>query len=162
VITQRLQELAAQLDTLLDDIDLQDVGDDRDGLAAAAAAVAALRARGVDALAEATPYVWEYYREVAEVVGVGEDVGVPDIADGADIWEHVRFRNPPTASPGGSRFAPAPCYVSFDGGVDWEPEHGLELVFDHVGALTRVGPHSGHNTVAAAYADASKIGTIYG
>ena len=57
--------------------------------------------------------------------------------------------------------AASPCYVNFEGEVPWEPEHGLQLVFDATGAVCRVGPYTGHLTVSPSIL-AAYPGTIYG
>jgi hypothetical protein len=50
-----------------------------------------------------------------------------EIPDSADIWEHVQFRHPPQWRLGGGPLAPGRSYLSFEGEVSWEPEHGLQL-----------------------------------
>ncbi len=52
---------------------------------------------------------------------------------------------------------PSPCYLNFEGEVSWEPEHGLQVVFDHSGAVCRVGPYSGRLTNTGPFA-----GAVYG
>jgi hypothetical protein len=97
---------------------------------------------------------------VAAEVGTGED-GVPEIPEGGDIWEHVELARRPVASLGDGPLAPSPCYLSFEGEVSWEPEHGLQLVYDLDGAVSKVGPYDGHVTVARAFADPGLLHTIY-
>jgi hypothetical protein len=56
--------------------------------------------------------------------------GIPEIPGLANIWEHVQFRHPPEWRPGGGPLAPGRSYPSFEGEVSWEPEHGLQLVYE--------------------------------
>ncbi|WP_394298793.1 DUF6985 domain-containing protein [Allosalinactinospora lopnorensis] len=54
----------------------------------------------------------------------------PEIPDSADIWEHVQFHHPPEWRLGGGPLTPGRSYLSFGGEVSWEPEHGLQLVYE--------------------------------
>ena len=157
MITEWMLAVARRVDGLLDATDVDEARDPQ----LVAAAISALRARGAAALDAATPYLWEYYRDMAAVVGTGED-GVPDIPAGSDIWEHVELSRPPIAFLGGTALEPSPCYLSFEGEVAWEPEHGLQLVYDLGGAVCKVGPYDGHVTVAHAFGDPGMLDTIYG
>ncbi|MEJ2871453.1 hypothetical protein WCD74_27085 [Actinomycetospora sp. OC33-EN08] len=148
MVTERLRQLAATVADLLDRAEA-DVPAAPEEHRRYDEAVAAIRAGGAELLDTATPYLWMYYRDVAATVDA-EDLGIAPLGDGDDIWEHVRLRRPPTLATGFGSYEPSPCYVDFHGGVTWEPEHGLQLVFDHTGRLCRVGPVSGHLTVAAA------------
>jgi hypothetical protein len=44
---------------------------------------------------------------------------------------------------------------------DWEPEHGLQIVFRDGRAVTKVGPYGGHLTNSAAHADDTLDGIVY-
>ena len=87
--------------------------------------------------------------------------GIPDIQPKSDIWDQVDFRSPPEIRRGGTPLEPAPAYLSFEGEVSWEPEHGLQLVFEHGQRVCKVGPYDGHNTNAHAFADLSLIDVIF-
>lgn len=162
MLTDRLRETARAVETLLDQLELEATFTE---LAAADQALireaaAAIRSGGADLLATATPHLWAYYREVAECVGVGE-YGAPHIPDNGDIWEHVRWSRPPLPSLGDSLFEPSPCYLSFSGAASWEPEHGVQIVFDHTGTICRVSECDGHPTLAHANADVGLLGVIF-
>ena len=86
---------------------------------------------------------------------------MPTIDESADIWEHVEIRFAPSFTLGGGRFAPAPSYISFEGEVSWEIEHGLQLVFEHGRRVCKVGPFDGHDTNAHAYGDESLLGVVF-
>lgn len=45
--------------------------------------------------------------------------------------------------------------------MSWEPEHGLQLVFENGLTVCKVGPYDGHNTNAHAYADASLLNVVF-
>jgi len=42
-------------------------------------------------------------------------------------------------------------YVSVEYECDWEPEHGLQIVFRDGRTVTKVGPYNGHLTNNSAY-----------
>lgn len=46
------------------------------------------------------------------------------------FWGYVQITVPPMVEAGGDPLEPAASYLSFEGEVPWEPEHGLELVFE--------------------------------
>jgi len=122
-------------------------------------AVGALRAGGAELLDTVTPHLWEYYRDIEDAVGT-DGLGMPPLADDADIWAHVELPRRPLLMEDGPDAA-SPCYVTFEGEVPWEPEHGLQLVFDATGAVCRVGPYTGHLTVSPSIL-AAYPGTVYG
>ena len=160
MVTERLRLTAERVAALLDAAEPDAESTTPEEQRLFAEAVAAVRAGGVELLDTATPHLWEYYRDVAQAVG-DDNLGMVPLVDGADIWEHVELLRPPTLLTGFGLRCPSPCYVNFEGEVTWEPEHGLQLVFDHSGAVCRVGPYSGHLTVAGKFGDAF-LGEIYG
>jgi hypothetical protein len=159
--TERGRLLKGELDGLADQVEHDDepsseergVFDD---------AVRSFKRAGPTMLAEATPFLWQYYRSVGQEFTPDQRAayGIPEIPPDADIWEHVSF--PPTLTLGGRPLEPARCYLSFEGEVSWEPEHGLQLVFENGERVCKVGQYDGHNTVAHAVGDASLLGLIFG
>lgn len=75
------------------------------------------------------------------------EIDSPDV-----VFEHVTFGGEATVVRHGRD---GRVYVSLECECDWEPEHGLQIVFRDGRAVTKVGPHNGHLTNAAAYTDAS-------
>jgi len=130
-------------------------------------AAANFRAAGPELLDEATPHLWAYYRKERgrSSAEEREEWEIPELdeADGADaIWDHVSLELAPMLTIGGEdAFEPAPSYLSFEGNVPWEPEHGLQLVFEHGLRLGKLGPCDGHNTNAYAYDDESLLGVVF-
>lgn len=57
---------------------------------------------------------------------------------------------------------PGHSYLSLEGEVSWEPERGLQLVFEDGQRVCRVSQYDGHVTVAHAYGDPSLLGTVFG
>jgi hypothetical protein len=121
-------------------------------------------ASGARLLDEATPFLRAYYRRTAAEFTPEERARyeIPEIPDSADIWEHVQFRHPPEWHPGGGPLTPGRSYLSFEGEVSWEPEHGLQLVYEDGLRVCKVSQYDGHVTVAHAYGDPSLLGVIFG
>jgi hypothetical protein len=121
------------------------------------------RVAGATVLDEATPFLWEYYRSVASAFGQREreEYGIPELNGGADIWDEVQLVSPPRIQLGGGRLQPGRSYISFEGGVTWELEHGLQLVFEHGLHVCKVGPYDDHNTNAHAYGREDLLGVIF-
>jgi hypothetical protein len=121
-------------------------------------------AGGPQLLDEATPFLWAYYRHTAAEFTPEERAtyGLPEIPDSADIWEHVQFRHPPEWHLGGGPLSPGRSYLSFEGEVSWEPEHGLQLVYEDGRRVCKVSQYDGHVTVAHAYRDPSLLGVVFG
>ena len=119
--------------------------------------------RGPELLDAATDHLWAYYRSVAAALSPAEreQRGVPTIDESGDIWEQVEIRFPPAFTLGGRRFAPARSYISFEGEVSWEIEHGLQLVVEDGRRVCKVGPYDGHVTNAHAYGDESLLGVVF-
>ncbi|MET7398050.1 hypothetical protein ABZS66_31620 [Dactylosporangium sp. NPDC005572] len=112
------------------------------------------------ALTAATPSIFAYYRHVMEdVVAAGDDDWYVEIEGPHDVLDHVRFGDEPTVSrdPYGDRRV----YISLECECDWEPEHGLQIVFRDGREVSKVGPYNGHLTNANAYDDDRLDGVIY-
>ncbi|MBO0834789.1 MAG: hypothetical protein J2P28_04615 [Actinobacteria bacterium] len=56
---------------------------------------------------------------------------------------------------------PGRSYLSFEGEVSWEPEHGMQLVYEDGQRLCKVSQYDGHVTVAHALGDPSLLGVIF-
>lgn len=57
--------------------------------------------------------------------------------------------------------APARSYLSIEGEVSWEPEHGIQVVLAEGSRLCKVGPSDGHMTNAHAWADPALLDVIF-
>ncbi|HEY4244555.1 MAG TPA: hypothetical protein VGM88_32295 [Kofleriaceae bacterium] len=113
----------AELTFVFDGID----GDDRlDEIAAAVRRFLALSTRDRDA---AAPAVFENYR-AAHAADV-------EIAGPADVWRHV---HPDEIRVTRHRAV----YVQITAECDWEPEHGIQLIYREGWELTRVSEQDGH------------------
>ena len=89
------------------------------------------------------------------------DRGDPEYIEAAPerIWQHVQLGSELHISR--RRHGDHAIYISLECNCDWEPEHGLQLVFREGRAVVKVGPFDGHLTNTDAYDDPGLEGTIY-
>ena len=106
------------------------------------AAIAAFLSAGPEVLTAAAPHVYDYYLDINSHWAPGDDEYV-DIAAPDKVWDHVQFGFEAHVLRDG---AGAPVYVSLECNCDWEPEHGLQIVFRDGATVTKVGPYDGHST----------------
>ncbi len=154
--------LKAHLDRLLDEAELD--GDfTTEERAAFEEAKSRFREVGAEVLEQVTDDLWAYYRSTADEYTPQQrlDYGIPELPASADIWGEVSVTEPPDFRLGGSPFAPSRYYLSFEGEVSWEREHGLQLVVEEGRRVCKVGPYDGHLTNAAAFADPSLLGVVF-
>lgn len=111
-------------------------------------------------LEAAASSIYAYYRDVMDQVLTDEDDDWHVEIDGPHrVLEHVRLGNEPMVareSHGDQR-----VYISVECECDWEPEHGLQIVFRDGATVTKVGPYDGHLTNSAAYHDDQLEGVVY-
>lgn len=100
-------------------------------------------------LEDASPAVFEYYRDMADEFGDDLD-DFPAIASPGEVWNHVQFDRHEVSVQRDDDGEPV--YVSVECECAWEPEHGLQIVFRDGARITKVGPYDGHLTNASAYA----------
>ncbi|MBL7255249.1 DUF6985 domain-containing protein [Paractinoplanes lichenicola] len=116
------------------------------------AAIRTFLALDRSALVAATPHIYAYYRDITELVDfVDVDIAGPD-----QVLDHIQPGYEITVSREADH-----VYVSLECNCDWEPEHGLQLVFRDGAEITKVSPYDGHVTNAAAYGDPALEGIIY-
>ncbi len=156
MISPLIRELKATLDRLVETPQFVDEWT-ADQAKVFAKAAANFKRSSLDVLAAATPFLRMYYEASRGQIAAG----APPIPVDADIWKHVAFVHGPEFGIGGTRLEPGRSYISFEGEVTWEPEHGLQLVFEHGLRVCKVGPYDGHFTNAHAYGDESLLGTVF-
>jgi hypothetical protein len=109
-------------------------------------AVETFLALGSDARLAASSYVFQNYRCMVDAVGQ-EDVGF-HVARPEAIWEHV---HPSAVFISRRHRRDQLIYVRITAECDWEPEHGLQLVYRRGSELSRVSDQDGHLTHTDAY-----------
>lgn len=109
-------------------------------------------------LRAATPHVVQYCQDMNSLWAV-DDPEYVRIEAPEDVWRHVQLGREPIISRRG--YGDRSVYVSIECECEWEPEHGLQIVFKNGAALNKVGPYDGHVTNSDAYADDSLEHVIY-
>lgn len=109
-------------------------------------------------LREAEPYIFQYYERCKDYFDP-EDEAYVDIKCASDVWEHIHFGHKPTFTR--RAYGDKGIYVSLECGCDWEPEHGLQIVFKNGLKVNKVGAYDGHVTNSDAYADDSLENVIF-
>jgi hypothetical protein len=112
------------------------------------------------ALDAAAPAIFAYYRDIMDdVVAAGDDDWYVEIEGPHDVLDHVELGNQPMVVR--DAYDDRRVYVSVECECDWEPEHGLQIVFQDGRMVTKVGPYDGHLTNANAYDDDSLEAVVY-
>ena len=93
------------------------------------------------ALDAAAPSIWAYYRDVMDGVPADDEWYVA-IEGPHDVLDHVRPGDEPVVRR--DTHGDQHVYVSVECECDWEPEHGLQIVFRDGATVTKVGPYDGH------------------
>jgi hypothetical protein len=104
-----------------------------------------LSLRPKDRLA-ASPYLYKNYLRIAGLVDE-DDLGCRIDSD-AEVWSHVR---PSEVFVSRRQRRDRAIYVWITAGCDWEPEHGLQIVYRRGTELSRVSDQDGHLTHSDAY-----------
>ena len=117
-----------------------------DDLPEARSAVEAFLAMGPEQRLAAGPYVFANYRRMVEAIGE-EEMGCQVESDQM-IWGHV---HPSEILVSRRHRRDCLIYVQISAECDWEPEHGLQIVYRRGNELSRVSSQDGHLTYADAY-----------
>ena len=163
IVSPMLAGLKSTLDALMDAADPLDAVFSEEQELAWVEAARNFLGSGPELLAEATPYLWEYYRAtVAEYTPEQcKEYGIPLLKPSTDIWTQVSITTPPCIEMGRPPLSPARVYISFEGEVSWEPEHGLQLVVEDGLRICKVGPYDGHVTNAHAFGDIALLRVVF-
>lgn len=97
---------------------------------------------------EAEGHVYRYYQDCNSVWEPGDDEYL-DIPDPASVWNHVQFGDEALVSR--RVYGDKRVYVSLSSECDWEPEHGLDIVFKEGLRVNKVGSYDGWVSNADAY-----------
>jgi hypothetical protein len=112
------------------------------------------------ALEAAASSIYAYYRDIMDdVLAAGDDERYVEIQGPHHVLGHVQLGNEPTVVR--DPYSDQHVYVSIECDCDWEPEHGLQIVFRDGARVSKVGPYDGHLTNAAAYDDDRLDGVVY-
>jgi hypothetical protein len=107
-------------------------------------------------LLDAAAHIFAYYEDMASIL---DDEAIPRIASAQDIWKHVQLGKTPIVSR--RAYGDRCIYVSVECECDWEPEHGLQIVFREGDRVCKIGQYDGHLTNADAWDDANLENIVY-
>jgi hypothetical protein len=109
-------------------------------------------------LRAATPFVYAYCQD-RNADWDEDDPEFVSLATPEDVWKHVRLGTQPSVQR--RPYGDQQVYISLECECDWEPEHGLQLVFRKGAVINKVGPYDGHLTNSDAYARDELEDVIY-
>lgn len=110
-----------------------------------------------EALHQATNAAFAYYQDVyQDILDEYTMEWLPIIKEPAKVWDHIQLDQHPGIHSGGS--GDDAWYVVFECECDWEPEHGLTMIFRSGTEIIKVGPYDGFLTWHEGYRDASGDG----
>jgi len=120
-------------------------------------AIQAFRSCGPEVLKAAEPHIFRYHKDI---IGHWDPVDDEYIIDSpSDVWKHIELGHKPIFSR--NHFGDRGIYVSLECECDWEPEHGLQIVFRNGNTVCKIGPYDGHLTNASAHGDPRLENVIY-
>jgi hypothetical protein len=120
--------------------------------------IAAFLTASPTVLRNAEGFIFQYYQDMNKF-WKPSDSEFLFIESPKDVWKHVQLGAQPIISRRG--YGNKGMYVSIECNCDWEPEHGLQLVFKDGVSVCKVGPYDGHLTNSDAYADPSLENVVY-
>lgn len=103
------------------------------------------------------PHIYRYYLNVKQNCEAEEDF--PPIQTESEIWSYIQIGE--FAFVSRRSHGDKAIYISIECECDWEPEHGLQIVFKNGLRVNKIGPYDGHLTNADAFADSSLEEVIY-
>ncbi len=102
---------------------------------------------GESALKDAEPFIYQYYKSCDDWYPDDEEWVNIELA--SDVWNYVQLGREPMVSR--RAYGDKAVYISLECECDWEPEHGLQIVFKNGLRINKVGPYDGHLTNADAF-----------
>lgn len=109
-------------------------------------------------LEEAEPHIFRYYQD-CNLIWEPEDDEHIVVDRPSDVWQHIQLGTEPTVTRRAS--GDKRVYVSLECECDWEPEHGLQIVFKEGLRVNKVGDYDGHLTNSDSLADERLEDVIY-
>jgi hypothetical protein len=122
------------------------------------APISAFLSLDATALKAAEKHVFSYYRDMNNAWNLSDDEYVR-IDNPSEVWNHVQFGQEAFVSR--RSYGDKGIYVSVECNCDWEPEHGLQIVFKNGAFISKIGPYDGHMTNADAYDDEQLENVVY-
>ncbi|WP_026471596.1 DUF6985 domain-containing protein [Alkanindiges illinoisensis] len=109
-------------------------------------------------LKAAQPYIFQYYQVMNSFWEPGDEEYI-EIHSPDQIWNHIELGDEAAVSRRTEN--DQDVYITLSCECDWEPEHGLMIVFKNGSQVCKVGAYDGHVTNSDAYADDALENVIY-
>src|SRR5262245_9449856 len=120
------------------------------------AAIANFLSIAPSVLTDAEPHIFLYFQNIKDEF---DDEDIVEIKSPSEVWRHISLGSEPMVTR--RAYGDKGIYVSLECNCDWEPEHGLQIVFKDGLRVNKVGPYDGHLTNSDAYAKDSLEDVIY-
>lgn len=102
--------------------------------------------------------LYQYYRDTVYLYGL-QDGEYKPIRSANDVWSQVSLDVEPMVLR--RAHGDQGVYISLSCACDWEPEHGLQIVFKNGEKVNKLGPFDGHLSNSDAYAKEALEDIIY-
>jgi hypothetical protein len=100
--------------------------------------------------------IYSYYNDTVKSVDADD---MPSIDSATDVWNHIELHD--NVSLSRRNYGDRKVYVTVEMECDWEPEHGLVMIFKEGKRVTKLGPFDGHLTNSDAFGDPSLEDVVY-
>ncbi|WP_019673398.1 DUF6985 domain-containing protein [Psychrobacter lutiphocae] len=107
-------------------------------------------------LKQAQNDIYRYYQDIKALL---DEDDIVKINNPSDVWHHIQLGDTPIVQrrPYGDKAV----YISLESECDWEPEHGLQIIFKQGLFVSKIGEYDGHLSYADSYADPKLENVVY-
>jgi hypothetical protein len=112
---------------------------------------------GPSVLKDIEPHVFNYYQDCNRYFRPGDEQYL-DIRMPEGVWRHIQLGLEANVSRSSRT---RDIYISLECNCDWEPEHGLLIVFKNGIVVNKIGPYDGHLTNSDAFGDNDSEDVVY-
>jgi hypothetical protein len=122
-------------------------------------AIANFLSSASEALKKSQGDIFKYYETMSDIYEEDDYDDYPKIESAEAIWDYVHIGKEIYVSRRARK--DNKIYLSIESECDWEPEHGLQIVFKEGLFVNKVGPYDGHLTNADSYANPALEDVVY-
>lgn len=110
-------------------------------------------------LKKAEPHLFRYYKNCMSEIDADDEEDFPQIDNASEVWDYIEFGEDAIVQR--RAYGDQGVYISIESECDWEPEHGLQIVFKNGLTVNKLGPFDGHLTNSDAYDDETLENVVY-
>jgi hypothetical protein len=107
----------------------------------------------IEVLNKANNEIFHYYKDCIDYFNHGLVISKPE-----DVWKHITFGKYLHVE---YRDDDSLVYISMENECEWEPEHGLQIVFKNGLEINKIGQFDGHLTNSDAFAKDDLENIVY-